>query len=81
MFPFQLEHFRIRDIDNEVELKTYALDFELYQIVCVDLQTGIERNVGGRIVGMENIEQRFNETIESLEGAYIFPKQDTKVEE
>jgi len=74
MFPFELEHYRIKDVDGEVEVKTYALDFELYQIVCVDLETGIERNVGKRIIGLESVEFKFNETIESLSGAYVFPE-------
>jgi hypothetical protein len=72
MKKFELESYRIKDMENKVELKTYALSFELYQIVCVDLSNGIERNVGGRIIGLENVERRFQQAIESLSGAYVF---------
>lgn len=74
-FPFELDLYRTKDIDGEVELKVYAVDFELYKIVCVDLKNGKELKVGTSIVGLHNVEDRFNEAVESLSGAYTFPEE------
>ena len=60
-----------RDRDSYCEVHAKSLGWELYEIEVVDLITGTTKSASKPIVGIENADDRVQEVLRVLEGAYI----------